>query len=155
MLNYNLLSLLISLLAVIIAAVSLSRTRRVQEEQIKLQKVTADLSAKQLTVLERDEKEKISADIHADLVNEGGGSYSFMISNIGSAPASNVEFDTEPSSLILGDHERKLPAPILNPHGTIKLLANIHMGSPPTFKAKASWTNPDGKQDSKEFYLTL
>lgn len=148
---YEIGKLIITLGAFMISVISLYRTHR-------LQKVTAELRAKQLQIIEREEKQNAQADIHADLVHEGGADYSFLITNVGSVSAKDVQFELRncPNSpLVSGDYDHKLPAPILNPRGKIRLIAAIHMGSPSAFTALVSWTDPDGRRRLKEFYLTL
>lgn len=49
---YELVTFSVSLLAVIISTVSLIRARRLGEEQLKLEKITAELSAHQIKEIE-------------------------------------------------------------------------------------------------------
>lgn len=148
---YQIVSLAVAFGAIMISVISLIRISRVQ-------KVTAQLEAKQLQILEREEKQKTQADIQVYLVREGGANYSFLIKNVGSVSAKDVQFelqDCPDSPLVTGDYNRKLPAPILNPGGTIRLMAAIHQKSPSVYNGVVSWTNPDKERHSKEFYLTL
>lgn len=158
MTNYEILALLVSLLAVVISAVSLIRLSRVQKQQVRLQEATAKLSERQLEVLEHEEKKKSRARLQAELVNEGGGNYVFCITNVGGTVAANVQLelvDCLDSPLIEGDVKEKLPAPILNAGDRIRLIAAMDFGSPSAYRAKVSWTNPNGEPASEEFYLTL
>jgi hypothetical protein len=144
---YEIVSLVIAFIGVSISVLFLIR-----------EKVTAKLSVKQMQILEREEKQKAQADIHVNLVREGGTDYRFLITNVSSVSAKDVQFelqDCPDSPLVSGDYNHKLPAPILNPGGTIRLIAAIHLGSPSAYTAMVSWTDPDEERRYKKFYLTL
>lgn len=94
------LTLSISLVAVVISVVSLVRTRRTASQQLELEKITADLSAKQLQFLEAEEKMLSKAQIDAEL-EEYGTDYKLIITNVGGSVAYDVLFVIEGDSPIL------------------------------------------------------
>ena len=151
MTRFELLYLLTTLLSVVVATVALLRTRR-------LDRITAELAAKQLELLNRADRERNQATLVAELVREGQQKFAFYISNPGDAMAHDVNFellDCEASPLVKGDYEQKIPAPSIAPGGRIRLVAALHLSSPLTYQARVSWRNPDQTTASQEFFLAV
>lgn len=158
MTTYELITILISFIAVVISTVSLVRTRKVQREQSELQKVTAKLSRKQIEIIEREQAQQNKAKIAVELIRSGND-YRFVISNIGNAKASNIHFDLdqdcEDNPLVQGDYDRKIPIPSLNPGSDIELLAAISMGSDGRYNVLVRWDNPDGTQGKDKIFVAI
>jgi hypothetical protein len=156
--NFELLTLLLSTIAAVISVVSLVRTRKVQEEQMRLGRVTAELSQRQLERLAQEDEEKSKAYIHVTLEKKGTD-YRFWIRNQGRAKAKDVwvSLDSEGSDnpLVGSDYKNKIPIPFLNPGGEMSLIAAIHMGSSGKYKMSARWINEDQSQSSEEFFLSV
>jgi hypothetical protein len=154
---YEALSLLASTISVIIAATLLVRTRRLTEEQLKLAKLTEELSKKQIVQLDLQEKAKGLPKIHADIV-QLGRDYAFIIANRGEGSAFDLNFelvDCPDSPLLERNLKDNFPHPELRSQARIKLCAAIHMGSPTKYIARISWHSADRTSYSEDFHLAL
>jgi len=158
MTTYEIITIFVSLVAVVLSIISLVRTRKVQKEQIELQKITAELSRKQIQIIEREQAEQNKAKISVELVRFGND-YRFLISNVGYAKASNIHFDLDQdcqdNPLVQGDYETKIPIPSLNPGSSIELLAAISMGSAGRYHVLVRWDNPDGTQEEDRIFVAI
>lgn len=154
--KYEILSLLISALAVLVSSVSLVRTRKIAKEQLELEKVTAELSRLQI---ESFNEEKFNKDkpIFAVTLTKLGKSYSFYISNTGQGSAYNVKFELVDcrDSPLCSDLKEKFPHPEMKPNSRVKLIAAIHMGSPMKYQARLSWQNKDGENFNETHWVTM
>jgi hypothetical protein len=161
---------LIALLAIVVSLVSLHRTSKVQEQQLRLQKKQEELTDLQLEALRKQAKLATStnappavqekADVRVDLEKMGRGEFKFFITNWGSVPARNVTFDLEleagkRSPLVKGDYEKKIPIQELGPGNRIPLWAAITMGMGTSFPARWSWENPDGTIETRKSLLAI
>ena len=154
MTDFEKLNLLVSILAIIIAAVSMFRTRKVEAKNIELAQITANLATKQLQQIEQYEQNSSKAQIDVDLISDGNNSH-FIITNIGGAEATNVYFGIEGASVLVpSEHESKIPVSSLRPGKSIELLAAISQGTPPKFKALWRWNNPDGSTEKDEIEIS-
>ncbi|MCE6976203.1 hypothetical protein EI534_01895 [Pseudomonas frederiksbergensis] len=151
---FETLTLLISVLAIVVSTVSLVRTRKISEEQLKLEKVTAELSARQIQEIEEQKSLKNKASMHVRINKLGDGS-EFVIANNGQGSAYDVDFE-----LIDCDHnplydvKNRLPHPVLKSRSVIKLKAAFHMGSDVKYQAKVSWRNEEGAVQDEIFWVS-
>lgn len=155
--KFEILSLLISSLAVMISTVSLMRTRKLANEQLELEKVTAELSRLQIERIAEEKSNKSKPKFNVNLTKLGK-SYSFYISNTGQGSAYNVNFeliDCEDSPLSLHDLQDKFPHQEIKPNSRVKLLAAIHMGSPTKYQVKLTWQNESGEKYEEMFWPTM
>ena len=152
------LTLLLSTTAAVISLVTLVRTRKVQNEQMRLERVTAELSQRQLELLIHEDEEKSKAYIHVTL-EQNGADYRFWIRNQGRAKASDVwvTLDSEGSDnpIIGSEYKKKIPIPFLGSGGEVALIAAINMGSSGKYKMSARWINEDLSQSREEFFLSV
>ncbi len=149
-------TLLISLLAVVVATVSLVRTRRIAEQQLELEHITAELSRKQLEIINAEEKALKIA--HIDVELEGyGNEYKFVISNHGGVEANDVNFhiEGEDNPLIPNEYEQRIPIKSLKPGKSVKLIASFTLNSPREYNTFVRWLNPDGSQGKEEYYVSV
>lgn len=159
-----------ALLAIIVSVVSLRRTSRVQDQQLRLQKKQEELTDLQLEALRKQAQLASSntssaapterADVRVDLETTGRGQFKFFITNWGNVPACDVSFDLdlEPgkaSPLVKGDYDEKLPIHELGPGNRVPLWAAITMGMGTSFPARWSWRNPDGTTETRRSLLAL
>lgn len=154
--KYEVLSLLVSMLAVLISAVSLVRTRKIAKEQLELEKVTAELSGLQIESLNEEKSNKLKPNFNVTL-SKLGTSYFFYISNTGQGSAYDVNFeliDCEDSPLT-SDINEKFPHPEMKPNSCVELIAAIHMGSPLKYQIKLSWKNTEGDGFSETCWVIL
>ena len=136
-------NLSITLLSVFVAFVALVRARIIQTEFLKLEKIHAELSKKQLDELNYQEKNKSKTKLNVTL-SDGD----IFIHNIGIVKATNINIifpDSEAGYLIAGE-ERKLPFPTLNPDERFKLVAGIEVTSG-IIPVKITWQNADESTD--------
>lgn len=154
--KYEILSLLISILAVVVSAVSLVRTRKIAKEQLELEKVTAELSRLQIESLSEEKSNKDKPKFNVNLTKLGK-SYKFYISNTGQGSAYNVNFELVDcdDSPLCSDVQEKFPHPEMKPNSRVKLIASIHMGSPLKYQVKLSWQNKDDDDFNETHWVTM
>jgi hypothetical protein len=160
----------VALVAVIISLVSLRRTSKVQEQQLRLQRKQEELTDLQLESLRRQSQTRTlpaaavaasqeRADVRVDL-ERVGRDYKFIITNWGRVPSRDVTFGLDlgagkPSPLLRGDYDVKIPIPELGPGNRVPLLAAITLGMAPIFPARWSWRNPDGSVETRKSQLAI
>ncbi len=160
----------IALVAIIISVVSLRRTSKVQEQQLRLQRKQEELTDLQLESLRKQSEAapplaaaptqiQEKADVRIDL-QRIGRDFKFIITNWGRVPARDVTFDLDletgkNSPLVSGDYDLKIPIPELAPGNRIPLWAAITMGMGTTFPARWSWRNPDGSVETRKSLLAI
>lgn len=158
MTQFEIASLVIAVVALVISGVSLCRARRVQARQLEFEAITAALAKKQLELLERDERTQEQAYVTAELVRVGNTDYRFVITNQGAAVASDVTFQLDPKSpdnpLVANECRRKLPYPSLQPGQSFTLLAALHLGSAMSYNAQIKWKNPDASQGINDVHMS-
>lgn len=147
-------------MAIGISAYAIWGQQRLQRESNEMQRATAQLAKKQLELLAQENEASHKAHISLDLIKEGRTSFRFVITNIGSADARNVNLElllNKPSDnpLIESEVKSKLPAPKLTPGNSLSLIAALHMGSPRAYRAKLIWENPDGTKGEDETFVSL
>jgi hypothetical protein len=156
--KYEILSVVLGCIATIVSLFVWRGQKKIQREANDLQRATSELAKKQLEVLLREEKGKNSARLSLDILKDGK-TYRFRIANISDVAARNVDLrllvKPEESPLVKTDYEAKFPLPILQPGGSVSLIAAIHFGSPTAYNAVLSWVNPDGAEVSEETYAAL
>ena len=154
MTRYEILTLLISLLAIIVAVVSLVRTRKIQDKQLEFQKIAADLSTKQLEIIQKEEAARINVRLE-----KFGSGYKFIITNVGKAVAKDIHFSLDgragDNPLIPSEYAEKIPIPALHPGNSATLHASLHMQSAMRYTVCVRWKNPDGRQVSDEIFTSL
>lgn len=146
----DLIPILISVVALVVGFVSLLRTSRLQEQQMRLQTKQEELTDLQLKRAAEEATKQDRADVRVELVKRGPRDYRFQIANWGSVPAFDVRFELEAerSPLVRGDYDRKIPIRELAPGGQCDLVAAITLGMPLVFNGRWSWRNPDGSEGS-------
>lgn len=153
--GYEILPLLVSVIAVVISTVSLVRTRKLAKEQLELERVTAELSRLQIQNLEEDRASKTKPNFNVTLSKLGNSSF-FYISNTGAGTAYDVNFDLIDcdDSPLTGDFPEKFPHPEMKPNSRVKLMAAMHMGSPLKYQVKLSWKDVVGEPQEETFWVT-
>ncbi len=154
--KYEIISTLVSVLAIIVSTISLVRTRKLAKEQLELERVTAELSRLQIEGIEQEKAEKTKPNFNVTL-SKLGKSYYFYITNTGQGTAYNVNFelvDCEDSPLT-SDVSEKFPHPEMKLNSRVKLIAAIHMQSPLKYQAKVTWQDAERKNHDEIFWLTL
>ena len=156
---YEILTLIVALLAVAVSVISLVRSRAVEQEQLELQRTTSALARKQLEMLLAEESSEDSARISIQLERRGNG-HRFVVRNFGDVPARNVSFTLAPhgkgdSPLVESDYRAKFPAPILQPGTSIGVLAAVSFGSATAFDVVLRWEDPSGRVHEEPTFVAL
>lgn len=154
--KFEIITTLISLLAITISSVSLIRTRKIAKEQLELEKVTAKLSQLQIENLAEEKENKNKPNLNVTL-SKLGKSYYFYITNTGQGSAYNVAFeliDCDDSPLISNDLADKFPHPIMKNNSRIRLIAAIHMQSPSKYQVKLSREDSEQNQNEEVFWVS-
>jgi hypothetical protein len=156
MTHVDFLTLSISILSVIIAAVSLIRTRKLAAEQLELERVTAELSAKQIEQIERDDQQRQRPDFHVDLTKLGNDHY-FLVANRGDGSAFELNFELVDcsNSPLYADSVRMFPYAELKSQARVKVPAAVHLGSPSSYNVRLTWKERDGTEKSEDFTVYL
>lgn len=89
---YELLTLLASIVAVVISAVSLVRTRKLAAEQLELARVTAELSRLQIKEISEQDALKTKPQLNVAITKIGNSS-NFIISNTGQGSAFDLNME--------------------------------------------------------------
>lgn len=150
----------IAVVAVIVAFVSLYRTRKQVEFENKLNETASKLTHLQLEILQREEDEKNSADITAYFYLDRDERYRVAVVNIGQAVARDVTFQLNVagenrSILVAGDASEKFPASSIRPDEKVYLLTSIDLNMAPNFTAITSWKNPNGELKERKLQMNL
>jgi hypothetical protein len=154
--KFEIISTLVSLLAIVISSVSLVRTRKLAKEQLELEKVTAKLSQLQIENLAEERANKNKPNFNITL-SKLGKSYYFYICNTGKGSAYNLNFelvDCEDSPLILSELDDMFPHPEMKNNSRIKLIAAIHKGSPRKYQVKLIWNDSNNKECEEIFWVS-
>lgn len=159
MTTFEILTICIALLAVIVSATSLYRTTRVSREQLDLQRATAALASKQLAMLQNEEESSSRARLTFRLESQKP-SAKFIIENVGSAPASNVSFELFPQGSLglpsmAPSFEETFPIPTLAPGSSVSAQAYFTLASATAFKVFVRWVDADGQPREQETYVSL
>jgi len=150
---FELLSLMVSLVAAAIALLALHRNKRTTDRQLELESVQAALAEKQLRLIQAQETVSRTAQIDVELVGHGVDK-NFYICNEGQGVAFdvNVEFDHSPP-LHGREPGNKLPIDRLKSGRQVELRASFSMGKPTKYRALATWVNEDRSPGEEEFEL--
>lgn len=116
MTKFEIISSLVSLLAVVVSFYSLYRSKRNHDQLIEIEKVHAKLSERELAEYDKRDRDAQKAILSVRMVKEGKV-HKFVITNQGEAEAKNIYFgleqDNEHNPLVPNDFEQKSPYRIL------------------------------------------
>jgi len=145
---FEALTLLIALLAAVIAFVPLVRTTRLQERMAKADEVQAQLATRQLTVLDEEAKQASKADVRVRFA-PSGNFHLFIIKNHGPATATKVNMSVAPvrgkmSPIPESEVSSKLPIAALQAGDERSLVAAITAGTGTLFDVTLTWVHADG-----------
>ena len=152
--------------SLIVAIVSLKRSSRLKDQQIRLQEKQEELIDLQLKqhkrMLENEKHEPVidkKADVRVSL-ERAGKHARFVIRNWGEAAAKNVDLSVKPvdghtSPIADSDKNAKLPIPRLAPGADCSLMAAITYDSGTTFDVSWNWEELDGSKETESSRLSL
>jgi hypothetical protein len=157
--DFEVLSILVACIALVISLVTFNGQRRLQREANELQKTTAALSKRQLELIDEQERVKTEAKLSVSLSEDGRG-HKLVIRSLGPADATDVEIQslgTTPEDVLLVKQEvdAKFPVRRLRPSEEIRMIAAVYLGSPLVFKLLLKWRNGDGSPCQEEYTLGL
>ena len=154
MTEYEILTLLTSLLAIVVSLVSLIRTREITQEQLELERITAELSKDQLKNLEDENKAKNLPKFNVTIQRLGKNSF-FYVSNTGEGTAYNLNLELiDCNDNPLYDVQNKLPFPEMKANSRIKLNASFHLQSHLKYQVKLTWNDKEGVVKYEIFWVT-
>jgi hypothetical protein len=153
--QFEILTLVVSCLAVILSVHTLREQRKLQREANELQRVTAELAKRQIEQLQAQEAARNRTSLAVDLYKQGN-SHRLRVSNVGNADALDIRIELEvpqgsESPLVKEELAQKFPVKRLSVGGTVFLLCGIYLDSPPSIEGVVSWSNPDGTAAREEF----
>ena len=156
---YEALSLLIALLAVVVAFISLNRSGKISAKQLELQEAQTEFTKFQHEILAKEQSKKEKADIRITPVKDGIN-HRLLISNVGDAIAHDIVFeaifdDGEDSFLIESEMDSLLPITHLLPNQEVPMLIAPHMGSARSCLAKITWLNEEREIEKQNIQIKL
>lgn len=154
--KYEILTILISLLAVTVSVISLVRTRKTEQKQQEHQEIINKLSLLQIKNIEEENKAKTKPIFQVTL-SKDVKDYFFYIENTGEGSAYDVNFELVdcPENPLVQDYTKKFPCTEMKPNSSKKLLVGFNSDSSLTYKVRLSWKNISGELCSKMFIVTL
>ena len=153
--NFEALTLILSCVAVIVSLAVWNGQRKLQREANDLQRVTAELSRKQLQLIKEQEQSKFALSLTKD-----GKGYKLVLANKGEADALAVDLrpigtTIENNYLIASEMEEKLPIKRLRSGEEVRFLAAVSMGTPIVSEFHVSWHNADGTTGMEDFSVSF
>lgn len=144
--NYlEVLSLFVSVIAVVVSLVAIVRTRKTQKEFYALEKIHAALSAKQLEDIKADEQSRTKTYVEIDIQS---GSVYLVNVGLSLAKSVDIEFSDDSHNCLVRSELEFLPYPQLNPRQDIKLVGAYNTScSPRTVPITVKWENEDGTKE--------
>ena len=159
MTQFEFVSLVLSGVAVLVSLVVWNGQRKLQREANELQRVTADLSRKQLQLIKEQEASKHQAKLALALVPDGRG-YKLVLSNNG--PADALAVDLRPigstaadSFLVESELKDKLPHKRLRSSEQLRFIAAVTPDTPAVQEFHVTWQNADGSTAMEHFAVSL
>jgi hypothetical protein len=157
--EYEVLSVLLACIAVIMSLVAWNGQRKIQREANDIQRATAKLAEKKLEILLREEKGKNAARLSLSLVRDGKN-YRLVLKNISDVQATDIDIEPllqrkEDNPIIPSEYAGKFPLQKLPPGAEVGLHAVIFLSSPSAFNFRLSWKNPDGAAVVEEAFVSL
>jgi hypothetical protein len=157
--QFELLSVILSCIAIGLSLIVWGGQRKLQREANDLQRITADLSRKQLQLIKEQEQEKYSAKLSLSLVKEGKG-YRLIVKNCSSVDAIAVDVrptgkTVENNFMIDSEVREKLPIKRLRGGEEVRFLAAVSLGTPIVSSFHVTWQNTDGSTAMEDFSVSL
>lgn len=151
---FELVTVLLSSLAVLLSLYTLREQRRLQNEANDLQRSTDQLARYELEAKQREASEKLKAQVDVDLTGSRGD-YWLRIGCHGASPATNIAVRFTCNRLTVNEDEfaNKLPITRLFPGSYVSVAATIYLEETEPYDGVLSWYNADGSYVEEEFTL--
>lgn len=152
--EFETITLLISILALVVSMYTFAQQRKLQREANELQRANSELAKRQLGLLKEDQRKGQQAELTL-LLGGNQGAHILTVRNTGRAIASNVSIESvsDFSPLVPQQIESRFPLDILAPGDEVRLAAAIYAESPDNFKLRLRWNDPDGTSRKEAFEL--
>lgn len=152
---FEVLTLLLSCLAVVLSLYTLREQRKLQREANELQKPASELAKRQLAEAEQAANERRVAEIEVELQRDRSNA-TLRIGNIGTADALdlNIEFDlpSGQGDLITPEERaRRFPLDRLRMAQWALVPCTVFVENPTVIHGHLSWRNPDGTESRQPF----
>jgi hypothetical protein len=152
---FEVLTLLLSCLAVILSLYTLREQRKLQREANDLQKPASELAKRQLAEAEQAASARCVAEIEVELRRERS-SATLCIGNTGTADAFdlNIQFDLPPGQgdlIAPEERARRFPLDRLRMAQWALVPCTVYVETPPVIHGHVSWRNPDGTESREPF----
>jgi hypothetical protein len=157
--RFELLSLIISLLAAALSAIALIWSRRTATKQLELQQQQADFARFQHKVLAREQQAQARADLRATFTKQGRH-FKFRLTNEGPSTAryiriAGINGDACPDPFIASEFDRVVPIPELRPGQDVWLIAAIHMGTALPVPLLLTWSDESADNQQQELRVQI
>jgi hypothetical protein len=157
--SYEILTLLISLLAAVIATVALVRGNTVAKRQLELQEKQANFAELQHKLLVLEQSSRVCADLRGAFIKDGRGHKS-VLRNVGAAAARQVRIAghdgiSEPESLIKSRVHELFPIAELRSNEVITVIAAIHLGTKLPAQFLLTWDDDSGNGRQRELKVQI
>jgi type II secretory pathway pseudopilin PulG len=154
----SLLSLLVSLIAAMIAATSLVRSRKLAQRQLELQAEQQKLARAQLELARAAAAKQERAEIVLSL-ERYENAHRFYLRNRGAATARNVDLavasaEGKTSPVLDDDYRKLIPVREMPPGHEVAVWASLTMGTGVAFDCAWSWDNADGSREERRGVVT-
>jgi hypothetical protein len=153
--NFEILTLMVACLAVLVSLYTLGEQRKLQRESNEFQRTTAELAKRQISELEQVAAARLKASIEVELHRERISS-KLRIANVGGGEASavNVVFDLPAGvkdPLSPDDRAQRLPIKCLQANTSALVPCDIYMEHSPVLDGYVSRVNSDGSEAREPF----
>ncbi|TQV65687.1 hypothetical protein FKG94_28215 [Exilibacterium tricleocarpae] len=153
--NFEIITTLISVLAVVISTISLIRTRKQAKKLMEYERLHAEVSRRQLAEMDEVKSQKNKTSLVAEIEHypENHAS-SFVIMNNGISDATNIYFslteENESNPIVQKSLENKTPYQLLRPGEYYDIAASFPINiKQQVFNICLRWSNADGTQSNE------
>ncbi len=142
---------IVAAIALVVSTLSAVATLFFYMHQQKINETTERLNQLLIKRETEDDQDRKKADVSANFIKIGKNGYRLKVFNRGKCTARNVQiaFPEGNDLLIETDVSSKFPAPMLEQHQYIELIACVTMGSPPRMVIKLIWDDDSGVRIEK------
>lgn len=155
MTKFEILSVVLASLALLVSLNTWREQRRLQREANDLQRANERLAKRQLDLIQEGEVRRQKAQVELEMVDVGNHTYALIFTNRGEAPALElaVSVPDDIEGIIEDGYRAKLPKR-LGPGQAVKTYAAPHLETANPFTAIVTWTNLDGSAGENEVLVT-
>lgn len=148
---------IVAVVALLVSGYAIWTTQKFNRRQLSLIESQEELNKRLLAQGESEALDARKADVGAKYVKLGSSRYKLKVFNKGKATARNVriEFPDGDSPVPQSELRDKFPMEILEQHGSVDLIAAVHMQTPPKQTAILRWADDYSDSNEKTAYLTL